>query len=227
MYEANRLELRSDWIAAEVVGNTGATGSRASHNRLVHADSLAEFSIAPDMTQTKPQYANMYWYIKHGDMPQLSKYTYLFDIYIPKIYETAPQAIEFEVQQQVGGFVYNFAWQFPYKEDGELRTFIFNGPGNGQWVNSGVPFLGLKGGEWHHIVTNFRRTLSMTTVHESIQINKEVHLVNIERLAYRATDAQLSKYSNKLNTAFQLDLDGKITPTAYKVYIKNMDFFAE
>jgi len=60
-------------------------------------------------------FTNAYWYRQEPVITsQINSLTYQFDLFIPAGMETAPQAIEFECQQTLNGWVYNFAWQAQY-----------------------------------------------------------------------------------------------------------------
>ena len=216
----DNLQLKK-WLKVERVGNTGATGPRANGQQTV--DSLARIAkvnIAPDVTQTNPKYATLYWWLEHGPQNLLTKARYEFDLWVPAAFANAPQAIEFEVQWQVNGAVFNGAWQAPYKEQGFWRHFTFAKAGSGAWVNSTVPFTGFTSDAWHHIAAEFERTAALTMMHRTLEVDGVVHEVNVERVAYMREPDKFA--TDKFNSAFQLDLDGKTPPTAYEVFVDAM-----
>lgn len=214
------LQLRK-WLRVERLGNTGATGSRADGQQVIQPlPRLSKVNILPDMAQTKPQYATLYWWLEHGPHNSHTKARFEFDLWIPAAFALAPQAIEFEIQWQINGAVFNGAWQAPYREQGFWRHFTFAKAGMGAWVNSTVPFTGFAPDTWHRIAAEFERTPQLTMRHLSLEVDGVVHLVNVERVAYMREPDKFIK--DKFNSAFQLDLDGKTTPTAYEVFVDNM-----
>lgn len=156
-------------------------------------------------------YKNAYWYIKRYDAPS-NPVTYLkyeFYLYVPTSYVSAPHGIEFEVQQKVGGYVYNFAWQAEYPKQ-QWRTFDYT---THEWQNSGVAFPGFSGGKWHHIVAEFHAA-NHEAVHDALTIDGVRHTMNIH---HAAKTGATGRY---LSNGFQLDLNS--TATDFHVYVDKM-----
>jgi hypothetical protein len=253
MEALDNLHLRTDWkVAQPGLANSGATGANADGKCLVHADALTEFSIAPDLTQPDSRYANEYWYLEHGPRPNASKVAYEMQLWIPKEYADAPQAIELDMQLQEDSVVHNMALQFRYRPTTDQSLRWFRHHGLPQWKDaagvlqeaekrdwweklfSWVPF---EGDRWHFIRAEYERTYGHDVVFSKLVVRDTEYLPakvtpNAVLPAYFGRDDKFHRTSgkserqhyatNKFNSAFQLDLNGLQPPTAYKVYVKDM-----
>src|ERR1700739_4951917 len=106
----------SPWLTCGACGNNGGTGPVAAYSDTLgiatpsEDGSATQFSIAATVPFT-----NGYFYQGHTPVTrQIGALTYQFDLYIPTGSENLPQAIEFECQQILNGWVYNFSWQAFY-----------------------------------------------------------------------------------------------------------------
>ncbi len=207
----NRIEERTSWQTCGNCGNTGASGATASYN-------LTRGISSPSKDGSSSQfwiggnypYKNAYWYIQQTAPTKAVSYLrYEFYLYVPKAYATAPQAIEFECQQKVGGYVYNFAWQANYAGK-SWRIFDFI---NRKWVSSGLGFSGFTPNTWHHVVAEFHTT-GAYTVHDALTID------GVRKTVGKKFPAKSATTGRYFTNAFQLDLNG--TATDYKVYVDGM-----
>ncbi len=208
-----RIEELSEWKTCGNCGNTGATGATASYSMTRGISSPStDGSSSVFWIGGRYPYANGYWYISHPNSPttpfQYLKYE--FNIYIPSSYTNAPQAIEFECQQQAHGYVYNFAWQANYAGN-QWRIFNYVLK---RWDPAPVPFARLSGGRWHHIVAEYH-TSGSSVVHDALTIDGVRHLVGIKH-----PGKYVGGTGHYFTNAFQLDLNGY--PTSYKVYVDSM-----
>ncbi len=204
------------WKTCGACGNVGGTGEVADYNMtrgitlpaLDGKSTSAQFWIGG----TTP-YINGYWYLPHYPAPPkpVKSLVYDFYIYIPQAYVNAPQAIEFECQQTVNGYTYNFAWQLDYGRD-QWRTFDYV---NKKWVPTSVPMQAFTGNTWHHIIAEYHIE-GTNSVHDALTVDGTRTVVNIVRPA-KYTGQNWESFTN----AFQLDLNGK--PTPYKVYVDRMN----
>lgn len=206
-----RIEESSEWQTCGNCGNTGASGATATYHMTRGLTSpstdgsATEFSIGGNNP-----FKNGYWYIRQSaPTTPISYLKYEFDLYVPKAYATAPQAIEFECQQKVGGYIYNFAWQANYAGR-SWRIFDYV---NRKWDASGLSFSGFTPDTWHHIIAEYH-TDGHNVVHDALTIDGVRKAVN-KRHAAKATSSGRS-----FTNAFQLDLNGKATD--YKVYVDGM-----
>lgn len=207
----SRIEENTEWKTCGNCGNSGGTGATATYHMVrgitspSKDGSATEFSIGGSAA-----FKNAYWYI-HQTAPT-APVTYLkyeFDLYIPKAYQSAPQAIEFECQQKANGSVYNFAWQANYPGH-SWRIFDYV---NRKWDSSGLRFDAFTPDTWHHIIAEFHAD-GKYVVHDALTVDGIRKAVNIRHAAKAGTSGRY------LTNAFQLDLNGKATD--YKVYVDGM-----
>jgi hypothetical protein len=169
--------------------------------------SSAEFSISGGA------YTNGYWYIGQHPAPSggLQYLAYQFDIYIPSGYQNAPQAIEFECQQGLNGWTYNFAWQAEYTAN-VWRVFNY---ALRKWEATSIALTRFTPGTWHHILAEYHTDpVKHLVYHDALTVDGVRHQVNLVH------SAKSSGQSSYLNNAFQLDLNGSGTP--YHVYVDKM-----
>lgn len=210
----SNVEDSTGWLTCGACGNTGGTGATATYSFTPgmgapsEDGSSTQFSIAATVA-----FSNAYWYRPHTAVPtQMNALTYEFDLYIPPGMETAPQAIEFECQQTVGGWVYNFAWQAPYHGATVWRTFDY---GLKQWQSSTIPFTAFSPGTWHHILAEFHNdTANHVVFHDALTVDGVRYPVNITH------NAVFTGGSDQFTNAFQLDSNS--VPTPYSVYVDAM-----
>jgi hypothetical protein len=209
----NRVE-ESPWLTCGNCGNTGATGATAAYSDTLgiatpsEDGSSTQFSIAA----TVP-YTNGYFYQRHTPVAtQINALTYEFDIYIPAGSENLPQGIEFECQQILNGWVYNFSWQALYTGN-VWRIFDY---GLKRWDASGLAFTRFTPGTWHHIVAEYHNdTVAHTVLHDALIVDGVRMPVNITHNAF---------FSGAVNNQFTnaVQLDSNSTPAPYSVFIDQM-----
>jgi hypothetical protein len=209
----NHVE-ESPWLTCGNCGNTGATGATAAYSDTLgiaapsEDGSATQFSIAA----TVP-YTNGYFYQKHTPVTtQINALTYEFDIYIPQGSETLPQGIEFECQQILNGWVYNFSWQALYPGN-QWRIFDY---GLKRWDVTGLTLTRFTPGTWHHIVAEYHNdTVAHTVLHDALIVDGARMPVNITHNAFFS-----GAVSNQFTNAVQLDSNSTAAP--YSVFIDLM-----
>jgi hypothetical protein len=209
----NRVE-ESPWLTCGNCGNTGATGSTAAYSDTLgiatpsEDGSSTQFSIAATIPFT-----NGYFYQSHTPVTkQINALSYEFDLYIPAGSETLPQAIEFECQQILNGWVYNFSWQALYPGN-QWRIFDY---GLKRWDATGIALTRFTPGTWHHIVAEYHNdTVAHTVLHDALTVDGVRMPVNITHNAFFS-----GAVNNQFTNAVQLDSDS--TAAAYSVFIDQM-----
>jgi hypothetical protein len=204
----------SPWLTCGACGNNGATGPVASYSDTLGIASPSEdgsatqFSIAATVPFT-----NGYFYQQHTPVTApMTALTYEFDLYIPTGSQNLPQAIEFECQQILGGYVYNFSWQALYPGN-TWRIFDY---GTSQWNATGILLTRFTPGTWHHILAEYHNdTTAHTVIHDALTVDGVRTPVNITHNAFFSGAA-----NNQFTNAFQLDSNSAATP--YSVYVDQM-----
>ena len=210
----DNLDDANAWQTCGACGNDHAAGAVANNSFRTGISSpsqdggATQFSIFP----TVP-YSNTYWFQQHNAISvQINHLTYEFDLFIPNGAENAPQAIEFECQQKVGGWIYNFSWQANYSEH---VWKIFN-YGPAAWESANVPFQTFAPGTWHHIVAEYHTdTATHAVFHDALTVDGVRSAVNIRHDAFLANND-----GDQFTNAFQLDTNNR--PDTYSVYVDRM-----
>lgn len=202
------------WLTCGGCGDNGGSGPSPTYSISTGIGSpsedgaSAQFAIA-----TTVPLMNGYAWVEHPAIEsQINGLVYQFDIYIPNGMQHAPQAIEFECQQQLGGWFYNFAWQADYSE-GQWRTFDY---GAQQWDATSVPFSPLTPGKWHRILGEFHDDIAHHTItHDALTIDGTRYPVGVAHNAAHTGDP-----TDKFTNAFQLDTNAAGTP--FGVFVDGM-----
>jgi hypothetical protein len=202
------------WLTCGACGNNGGVGPTATYFDTLgiampsEDGSATQFSIAASVPFT-----NGYFYQKHTPVTtQIGALTYEFDLYIPTGSENLPQAIEFECQQILDGWVYNFSWQALYPGN-QWRIFDY---GLKRWDATGLTVTRFSPGTWHHIVAEYHNdTVAHTVLHDALTVDGVRMPVNITHNAF---------FSGAVNNQFTnaVQLDSNSTAAAYSVYIDQM-----
>jgi hypothetical protein len=210
----DNIEDVDQWLTCGACGNDGGGGVVADYSVKVgipfpsEDGSSARFSISASVP-----YTNAYFYQVHNPIhSQISFLRYEFDVYIPAGSEDAPQAIEFECQQALNGWIYNFAWQADYPSN-QWRIFDY---GSKVWESTNLPFQRFTPGTWHHIVAEYHNDpASHSVFHDALTVDGVRMPVNIRHDAFFSGDG-----NDKFTNAFQLDSNS--VPQAYSVFVDRM-----
>jgi len=109
----SNIQNQKGWQTCGGCGNDGGTGQGPVYDITQGVLSPALSGSSADFWITGgPAYSGGYYFIEQPTVPNpLSYLRYEFDLYIPAQYASAPQALEFECQQNANGYTYNYAWQ--------------------------------------------------------------------------------------------------------------------
>jgi hypothetical protein len=144
-------------------------------------------------------------------MPSLHNFTY--DVYFWIGNASDSQALEFDINQFVGGKSY--IWGHECRIDGGHQWDTWSNPG-GHWVASGIP-CNPKSNAWNHLTINVQRTSDGHLLFKSITLNG--YTANLNRYD---TPTSTGWYGVTVN--YQIDSDYYKTP--YSVYLDKMTFSA-
>ena len=207
----SNIQNQKGWQTCGGCGNDGGTGQGPIYDVTQGIASPALSGSSADFWITGgPAYSGGYYFIEQPTVPNAVSYLrYEFDLYIPAQYVSAPQAIEFECQQNANGYTYNYAWQADYASK-TWRVFNYT---TKHWEGTSVAFQPFAPDTWHHIIAMYHAS-GTQVIHDSITVDGVTHPVNI------AHDALFTGNGLELTNAFQVDLDGSSSP--YHVYVDNM-----
>jgi len=206
----SQLQALPNWIQAGSTGNTGG-GSPTNPSGLFQMTpgNTATFSIRASIP-----YAGAYWYYNiPGAWNTATYFEHRMRVTFPSMADFhASQAIEFELQQNVGSTIYNMAFQFDFGGSHLVRTFDYN---KTMWVPTSIPTSAFNPTGINNIAVVFLRDAPGKTVTTlGISINNVWYPVNVTR---KGTPRVESDY---VHCAFQLDANYAKTP--YSVNVENM-----
>ena len=210
------FEHQSDWIQPSNTGDTGGGSAKPNGTFLMTPATFATPAIAavpaaPATFSAQGNYAynNGYWYrVIPGAWDAMTYFCYQLQFMLPTAADlAASQAVEFELQQNVGSHIYNMAWQADIAGTKLWRTFDYN---VSQWIPTNIP-VSIAPGEWNVVEAIFLRGQAGTLTHVSLSLNGVVYPVNVTR------PATAKVQSDYLHCAFQLDSGSTPTPYTCKV----------
>ena len=208
-----RVEEMTGWRTCGSCGDSGGGGALANYAMIRGLITPSTDGSSSEFRISVPRYSDGYWYLPHAAVNTgLGYLRYEFNLYVPAASANAPQAIEFECQQRINGWIYNFAWQANYAAN-QWRIFNYVLK---RWEYSGLPLRRFAPGAWHHIIAEYHNSLSGHAVyHDALTIDGVRHVI-----ARTHPAKYVGNLSNQFTNAFQLDLNG--SGTAYKVYVDAM-----
>lgn len=204
----NNIERLAGWLQPGNVGNTGG-GSPVPHG--TYELSLGS-TVTPAMAVIQPAYPydNYYFYRTLGQFNAATQFQLAMEFMLPTAADlAASQAIEMELQQANGAFIFNMALQFTLAGPRTLKIFNY---ATKVWEDTGIAFT-LLPGNWMAVAAQFARTATAMT-HVGVYLNGTHYPIG-------KTHAGTSSGSSYLNAAFQMDSTGGTPPPSYKLQIQN------
>lgn len=207
----DHLEMTPWLIAPGTAANTNETGSTASTSQ---AQTLPPSTLPFLGLSPAGPYANAFFYKTLGADPSKTAYKYELQLFFASSTDAAAsQCVELDIQQVIGGLVYNTGLQFNFV-DNALRVWNRNGKA---WVATGVASPRWTAGKW--------MSVTFETHRDAVNVYVDAITVNGIRipsaLSFTAPNLGLG---DMLNCAIQLD--GNKAGTAYRLYLGPVKFTA-
>lgn len=200
------VDERTGWESCTICAGPGGNGLPAVF-------SMSQFASSPSMDGKSAMfflggdtpYTQALWWKQLG--ANSSAKNFVYDLYFYLTDSSAPQALEFDVNQSVGGKKYIFGTECDIKN---TRTWRVWDTYNKKWLSTGV-FCGVPGAyKWHHLVWEFQRTSDNKVKFIAVTLNGVKTYIN------RSYSPKASSV-NEINLAFQMD--GNKYQTDYKVWL--------
>lgn len=203
---------RSAWLLAPgALANTGSTGSLADGFQTLPDTNCGNFTLRPH-----GPYADRYWYRELGADPFKSRYRYEASfLFGSSADSSAVQAIEMDIQQVIGGIVFNPALQLDFAEN-LVRIWNRSIKPQGAWESIDKPCPRWDFGKWNTVSFDAHRTLN-TVTYDVVTINGMA-----TALFHAPFQAPNLGNPDMQNIGFQLD--GNKNGTAFKVFVDAMNF---
>jgi hypothetical protein len=176
----------------------------------------AQFQTSPSLDGSSFQfflggstpYASALWWKQLGPIDSVRFFKYDVDFFFTD--GNAPHALEFDVNQSVGGRKYIFGTECDFQGAKQWQVWDFYL----QWQPTGVPCTPLNPNVWHHLTWEFERTLDAHTHFIAVTVDGTRFAVN---RYYRPGVVN----ARELNVAFQMDGNSKMTN--YHVWIDKVN----
>jgi hypothetical protein len=203
------LEMLTTWIQAGNLGNSA--GNTATGTFVMTPAPLGTGKPANFSAKGNAPYADSYWYVGLGAQPNATKFRQALSFMLPTPADlTACQAVEFEIQQDATGEIWNMAWQCDFTSK-KWRYFDYTAK---KWVASYIP-VNVTAGKWVDVVAEYVRT-GTQMCHVGITIDGVWYPV-------LASFTGWPSGGEYLNAAFQLDCNGMNPPPSFNCQVKNYD----
>ena len=199
------IDQMSGWQHCTVCAGAGGAGSTASYSmqQNISSPSMDGKSIKFNLGGTN-NYSNALWWKQLG--ADSSKHHFVYDTYFYLTNPKASQALEFDVNQSVGGKKFIFGTQCSMVRG----TFDVYAASTG-WIHTSISCTAARTAfKWHHLVWEFQRTSDNKVKFVSVSLNGVKHYVN-------KVYSPKSSGSSEINVAFQMD--GNKVQTDYTTWL--------
>ncbi len=203
------IEQMTGWQSCSVCAGPGGNGTAVPY-------SMTKGQSSPSMDGASTKYwiggsspygAALWWKQLGADD---SKKNFVYDMYFYMTNPSAAQALEFDMNQAVGGLRYIFGTQCDYKDH---KTWdVFDGVAR-KWVSTGIACTPPSAYVWHHLVLEFQRTSGNMAKFISVTLDGKKSYFN-------KSFAPHTSSVRELNVAFQMD--GNKYMTDYSVWVDKM-----
>ena len=158
-------------------------------------------------------YANALWWKQLGGNP--AAHHFVYDLYFYYNNASAPQALEFDMNQSLGGFRYVFGTECDFKgTPHNWRVWDYTL----RWQSTGIPCTPTSANGWHNLKWEFERTLTGKTHFVAVTVDGVRTTVN------RYYTPRPVGTTRELNVAVQLD--GNKPMTSYSAWVDQVKLSA-
>jgi hypothetical protein len=201
----SNIDQMSGWANCGACAGAGGNGS-------VVPFSQSQYQSSPSMDGSSSlfwigggtPYSDALWWKQLGANSAVSHFVY--DTYFYYQNTAAPQALEFDLNQSVGGHKYIFGTQCNIR--GDHAWDVWDNI-NARWVSTGIGCSAPPAYTWNHLVWEFERVNGQLHF-IAVTLNGVKHYVN--RYYWPRSSG-----ASELNVAFQMD--GNYAQTSYKVWL--------
>ncbi len=203
----SNIEKLSGWTSCSACAGKGGNGPSTPHSmtRFITSPSLGTKSTRYSIGGSKP-YAAALWWKQLGAKPNARNFVY--DLYFYLKNPKASQALEFDVNQSVGGKKYIFGTECSI---GRHEWDIWSAKSH--WIPTGISCPTPAAYKWHHLTLEFQRTTGGQVKFVSVTLDGTKKYFN-------RTYAPKSSGSRELNVAFQMD--GNKVMTDYDSWLEKV-----
>lgn len=188
----SNIDEMSAWTSCTVCAGADGSGPVASISQVLNIS-----SPSMDGNSTKfhiggtTSFANALWWKQLGANSTVRHFVY--DLYFYLKNPSVSQALEFDVNQSLGGKKFIFGTECVM---GSKVWKIYSAAQ--KWVNSGISCAGITAYKWHHLTWEFERTTGGNVSFIAVTLDGVKHYIN-------KSYAPKSGTANEINVAFQMD----------------------
>jgi len=202
----SKVEEMTNWQSCDVCAGAGGNGPTTPHW-------MAQFQTSPSLDGASAEffvggstpYAAALWWKQLGPIDSVTHFVYDMNFYLTD--STAPQALEFDVNQSVNGKKYIFGTECDFHGNQTWRVW----DSSLHWQDTGVSCAAAHSAKvWHSLRWEFERTSGWHTHFIAVTVD------GVRKSVDRFYNPQASSV-RELNLAFQMD--GNSTMTDYKVWV--------
>lgn len=208
----SNIDQMSGWQSCDACAGIGGNGPVVPY-------SMTQYQSSPSMDGSSTQfwlgtgkaYSQALWWKQLGANAGVSHFIY--DSYFYYTDANAPQALEFDMNQSVGGYKYIFGTQCAIR--GSHTWEVWDNV-NAKWSSTGLACPAPPTYQWNHLTWEFER------------VNGQLHFIAI---TLNGVKSYINRYyaprassASELNVAFQMD--GNYAATSYKVWLDKVTLTA-
>jgi hypothetical protein len=190
-----QIQTQGGWADCDICAGAAGNGPGTPHGMQegVSSPSLSGSAARFDLGGTA--WGAALWWRELGGHDDAQNLRYDLDFYVGSV--SNGQALEFDVNQTVGGSRYIFGTECDFRGSGTWR--VWNAPA-AAWVSSGVPCPVPETNTWHHLTWEFQRGGGQTHF-IAVTLDGNRHDVGM-------TFGTKGEAGSGLDVAFQADLTG-------------------
>ena len=187
----------------------GEAGTNAvySMESSISSPSLSGSAIKFNITGGTP-WADALWWKQIGGNDAITHFIYQISYYLTNV--PAAQALEFNVNQNAGGWRYEYATQCDIRGAGTWRIWDHTAM---HWVATSAPCLAPTANAWNKLSWEFARTADHKVVWVAVTLNGQRSEINQTFDAFPAS-------GSGIDVAFQMDSDSG--PSPWSVWVDNI-----
>jgi hypothetical protein len=200
------IEKMSGWDSCSACAGKDGNGAIISYamKQGITSPTMGSKSAQFSVGGTKA-YGNALWWKQLGADSTAHNFQYDLNYYLKN--PTASQALEFDVNQSVGGKKFIFGTQCNIAGHSyDVWSSVSH------WIHTGIPCSAPSAYKWHHITLQFQRTSGGKVLFVSVTIDGAKHYIN-------RSFAPQNSGARELNVAFQMD--GNRYMTDYQAWVEN------
>jgi hypothetical protein len=205
---AQNIEAQTNWLTCTSCAGKYGTGPSAPHSMTQNVSSPSLNGKATNywLGGSTP-YSDVIWWKRLGGS-QASNFVY--DLYFYVKNPSAPQALEFDVNDSINNQWYVFGTECNYRQTKTWRVWDTK---NAKWISTAIACAPPKAYAWNHLVVEFKRANGKANF-VSVTLNGSKHYIN------HAYYPKSNPGGYQTSVAFQMD--GNYQQADFSVWVNKM-----